>query len=117
MRPFAWTGILLAALATCANAQSAAQAALPGFAELETDALNDKEILALAQNVSHDTDPGAQRLAGSGGQKIISVATCVARDTVRQIAHRRQFSGLTAARSRDSPDIPDPNTQPTVRFP
>ena len=27
-----------------------------GFAELEADALNDKEILALAQKVSHDTD-------------------------------------------------------------
>ena len=31
-----------------------------GFAELEADALNDKEILALAQHVSHDTDPDSQ---------------------------------------------------------
>ena len=31
-----------------------------GFAELETDALNDPAILALAQKVSHDTDPDSQ---------------------------------------------------------
>jgi len=31
-----------------------------GFAELEADALNDKEILALAQKVSHDADPESQ---------------------------------------------------------
>ena len=31
-----------------------------GFAELETDALNDAEILALAQRVSHEADPESQ---------------------------------------------------------
>jgi len=31
-----------------------------GFSELEADALNDAEILALAQRVSHDTDPESQ---------------------------------------------------------
>jgi 2-methylcitrate dehydratase PrpD len=31
-----------------------------GFAELEADALNDAEILALAQRVSHDADPESQ---------------------------------------------------------
>jgi 2-methylcitrate dehydratase PrpD len=31
-----------------------------GFAELETDALNDTEILALAQRVSHEADPESQ---------------------------------------------------------
>jgi 2-methylcitrate dehydratase PrpD len=31
-----------------------------GFAELETDALNDREILALAQRVSHEADPESQ---------------------------------------------------------
>jgi 2-methylcitrate dehydratase PrpD len=31
-----------------------------GFAELETDALNDPEILALAQRVSHEADPESQ---------------------------------------------------------
>lgn len=31
-----------------------------GFAELETDALNDAQILALAQRVSHDADPESQ---------------------------------------------------------
>ena len=31
-----------------------------GFAELETDALNDPEILALAQRISHDADPESQ---------------------------------------------------------
>jgi 2-methylcitrate dehydratase PrpD len=31
-----------------------------GFAELETDALNDADILALAQRVSHEADPDSQ---------------------------------------------------------
>jgi 2-methylcitrate dehydratase PrpD len=31
-----------------------------GFAELETDALNDADILALAQRVSHEVDPESQ---------------------------------------------------------
>jgi 2-methylcitrate dehydratase PrpD len=31
-----------------------------GFAELEADALNDTEILALAQRVSHEADPESQ---------------------------------------------------------
>ena len=31
-----------------------------GFSELEADALNDADILALAQRVSHDTDPDSQ---------------------------------------------------------
>ncbi|HEV7799689.1 MAG TPA: MmgE/PrpD family protein, partial [Burkholderiales bacterium] len=70
-----------------------------GFAELEDDALNDPEILALAQRVSHDADPESQF------PKYFSGGVVVTTKDGRELVHMEKINRGAGERALTAEDI------------
>lgn len=70
-----------------------------GFAELEADALNDKDILALAQRVSHEADPESQFPRYFSGGAVITT-----RDG-RELVHMEKINRGAGERALTADDI------------
>jgi 2-methylcitrate dehydratase PrpD len=70
-----------------------------GFAELETDALNDAEILALAQRVSHAEDPE------SAFPKFFSGGVVVRLKDGRELVHMEKINRGAGERALTSDEI------------
>ena len=70
-----------------------------GFAELETDALNDAEILALAQRVSHDVDPDSQF------PKFFSGGVVVTTKDGRELVHMEKINRGAGERALSGDEI------------
>jgi 2-methylcitrate dehydratase PrpD len=70
-----------------------------GFAELEADALNDAEILALAQRVSHDADPESQF------PKYFSGGTVVTTRDGRELVHMEKINRGAGERALTGDEI------------
>jgi 2-methylcitrate dehydratase PrpD len=70
-----------------------------GFAELETDALNDAEILALAQKVHHEADPD------SAFPKYFSGGVVVTTRDGRELVHMEKINRGAGERALSAEDI------------
>jgi len=70
-----------------------------GFAELETDALNDAEILALAQKVHHEADPD------SAFPKYFSGGVVVTTRDGRELVHMEKINRGAGERALSADDI------------
>ena len=70
-----------------------------GFSELETDALNDAEILALAQRVSHDVDPDSQF------PKFFSGGVVVTTKDGRELVHMEKINRGAGERALSGDEI------------
>jgi 2-methylcitrate dehydratase PrpD len=70
-----------------------------GFAELETEALNDAEILALAQKVHHEADPD------SAFPKYFSGGVVVTTKDGRELVHMEKINRGAGERALSAEDI------------
>ena len=70
-----------------------------GFAELETDALNDAQILALAQKVHHEADPD------SAFPKYFSGGVVVTTKDGREFVHMEKINRGAGERALSAEDI------------